>query len=103
MFRFVAILKFRELNKKFREFGEVNPDNWPEFKVLFIEMLRMECKADRNCSDDILEWNMLAMFRRYQDEIKAKMPVEYYIDLFVTLRDLSRKHNPKLWDMIDNL
>ncbi|MFC2070478.1 hypothetical protein ACFLTB_04835 [Chloroflexota bacterium] len=103
MFRFVAVIKYRKLLKKIIEYGEVNSDNWPEYKVMVIESLRMACKADTNCSDDILYWNMLATFRRYQDDIAVKIPVEFYTDLFVSLRELSRSHHPELWEMLDKM
>ncbi len=103
MFRFIAKLKFKKLQRKITNFGEITPDNWNEYKALFIESLRMACKADTNCSDDILYWNMLAIFRRYQDTYATNMPVEYYTDLFVTLRKLSREHHPEIWDMVEKM
>jgi hypothetical protein len=81
----------------------VTSDNWNEYKALVIECLRMACKADTNCSDEMLYWNILASFRRYQNDLMGKMPVEYYSDLFVTLRELSRAHHPELWAMLDKI
>ena len=95
MFRFVAVLRFKKLQKKLMKYREITPDNWPEYKDLFIESLRMACKADMNCSDDILYWNMLATFRRFQNKVFQNMPVEYYTDIFVTLSRLSHKHHPE--------
>ena len=103
MFRFVAALRFKKLQKKMKDYGEITPNNWPEYKALLIESLRISCKVDTNCSDDILYWNMLATFRRYQDKFMANMPVEYYTDVFVTLRELLRKHDPKGWDMLKKI
>jgi hypothetical protein len=102
MLRFIASIKAKKLINKIVRFGIITPDNWPEYKVIIVEALRLSCKADMNCSDDILYWNTFSKFRFFKDNWLKDIPLEYTTDLFVTLKDLSRKHNPRLWKMFDD-
>lgn len=100
MFKLLRRWKLEKLQRKMRSYTEINPDNWPEYKAMFIESLRLACLE--SCKADIVYWNMLANFRRSQDYVAANMPVVFVTDLFVTLCQLSRKHNPETWAMIDS-
>lgn len=103
MLRIIAGWKFKRLHKKIMSFGKITDENWPQFKSLVIECIKMAVKADTGCSDNIIYWNMMAFFRREMDKFAANLPNEYYTDLFVTLSGLSRQESPETWKMIDSL
>lgn len=89
MFKFMAQRKYDKALSKILAFGDIDNDNWSEYKALHVEGMILACMVDFNSHHDP-GWaclQALETVRSRREQYLLTMPFEYYADLVITLRD----------------
>ena len=89
MLKFLAKRKYDKALSKVRAFGDINRENWPSYKQLHVEGLILACMVDFGSNHDP-GWACIQAFEEVKsrrEQYLVSMPVEFYSDLYLTLRD----------------